>query len=230
MREFSFALRQTAPICLTYLFIGIAFGVMMADTGYSALWSVICAVFIFAGSLQIVMVSLLQAGVPLWTMAVMTFFINARHIFYGVVFIERFRKMGWRYPYMVFALTDETYSVLCSAKYEAGLDQQRADFFIALLDHLYWVIGCLLGGLAGHLIPWDLTGIDFSATAFFVVVVVNQWRQQGSRLPAVTGLVSALLFYVLLGADQFLIPALAVSMITLVVLRDRVTARQGGAL
>ena len=108
MRELRFAAKQTFPIFFTYLFIGIAFGVMMAECGYSAIWSLVSAVFVFAGSHQIIMVSLLKAGAPLWTVAVMTFFVNARHIFYGVGFIERFRKMGAVYPYMVLSLTDET--------------------------------------------------------------------------------------------------------------------------
>ena len=226
MKEFRFALKQTLPIFLTYLFIGIAFGMLMADAGYSAIWSLLSAVFVYAGSLQIVMVSLLQAGAPLITVVIMTFFINARHIFYGVAFIERFRKMGWKYPYMVLSLTDETYSVLCSVKYDEGLDCEKADFFIALLNHSYWIFGCFIGGCMGKFFPWDMTGIDFSATAFFIVVVVNQWQQYKSKLPAITGLVCALLFYLILGPDNFLIPALSVSIVVLVILKDRILREQ----
>ena len=97
----------------------------------------------------------------------MTFFINARHVFYGIGFIEQFRRMGWRRPYMILTLTDETYSVLCSVQYEKGLDKDRAAFLIAMLDHLYWVFGCFLGACAGQYLQFDLRGIDFSATAFF---------------------------------------------------------------
>ena len=205
MRELRYGLKQTFPIFFTYLFMGVAFGVMMAKAGY--------------GPLQFVMVPLLQAHTPLLTMAVMAFFINARHIFYGVGMIDRFRTMGWRFPYMVFSLTDETYSVLCSIQHPKGLDRQRADFFIALCDHCYWMAGCFLGGWAGALLPVDLTGIDFSATAFFVVVAVNQWRQYPSKLPALSGLCSAVVFYLLLGPDYFLIPALSVSLVVLIVRR-----------
>lgn len=123
LQELRFAWKHTLPILFTYLFIGIAFGVQMAEAGYSAVWSVASAFFIYAGSLQIVMVSLLRQGVPLLTMAAITFFLNARHIFYGIAFIDRFRKMGWRYPYMVLTLTDETYSILCSIKYEPQLNE-----------------------------------------------------------------------------------------------------------
>ena len=224
MRELRFAAKQTFPIFFTYLVIGIAFGVMMAECGYSAIWSLVSAVFVFAGSLQIIMVSLLRAGAPLWTVAVMTFFVNARHIFYGVGFIERFRKMGAVYPYMVLSLTDETYSILCSVRFEKGMDEDRACFYIALLNHCYWAVGCLAGGCMGRMLPWDMTGIDFSATAFFLVVVMQQWRQAKSKVPAITGFISAIFFLLLLGKDNFLIPALSVSAACLAVMKDRLIA------
>lgn len=223
MQELRFAWKHTLPILFTYLFIGIAFGVQMAEAGYSAVWSVASAFFIYAGSLQIVMVSLLRQGVPLLTMAAITFFLNARHIFYGIAFIDRFRKMGWRYPYMVLTLTDETYSILCSVQYDPQLDADKAAFYIALLNHVYWMVGCLVGGCMGQMLPWDMTGIDFCATAFFLVVVLDQWKQCSSRIPAWTGLVCALAFYFLLGPDGFLIPALSASMIALALLRGPVT-------
>ena len=130
-------------------------------------------------------------------------------------------------PYMVFALTDETYSILCSLRYEEGVDPIRADFFIALLNHCYWVLGTLIGSVAGKLLPFDMRGIDFSATAFFLVVVVDQWRRSGSKLPSIVGICSALIFYLLLGPDRFLIPALAVGTVLLVILRDRIERKKG---
>lgn len=230
MKEIRFAFKQTVPILFTYLFIGIAYGVLMEKAGYSPIWSFFSALFIFAGSMQIVMIPLMQTGTSLMTLAVMTFFINARHLFYGIGFIEKFRKMGWKYPYMVLTLTDETYSILCSVKYEEGLDNEKATFFIALLNHCYWIAGCTLGGIAGQLLKWDMTGIDFSATAFFTVVVVNYWKQYPSKIPIYVGGISSILFYNLLGADQFLLPALSVSLIALIVLKDRVLSKTGGAL
>ena len=218
MKEIQFAFKQTIPILFTYLFIGIAYGVMMAKAGYPPIWSFFSALFIFAGSLQIVMIPLLQTSTPLMALAIMTFFINARHLFYGIAFIEKYRKMGWRYPYMVLTLTDETYSVLCSVKYEDELDQEKATFFIALLNHCYWIAGCTIGGIAGQLLRWDITGIDFSATAFFTVVVVNHWKQYPSKIPIFVGVISSIFFYLLLGEDNFLIPALSTSLIALCLL------------
>jgi len=167
MQELRFAVKNTIPIFFTYLFIGIAFGILTVDAGYSVLLSVASAFFIFAGSMQLVMIPMMTSGASLATLALMTFFINARHIFYGISFVERFRKMGWRGVYMVLTLTDETYSVLCTVQYEPGLDENRATFYIALLNHFYWIFGCLVGACAGRLLPFDMTGIDFSATAFF---------------------------------------------------------------
>lgn len=230
MKEIRFAFKQTVPILFTYLFIGIAYGVLMEKAGYSPIWSFFSALFIFAGSMQIVMIGLLQTGTPLMTLAIMTFFINARHLFYGIGFIEKFRKMGWKYPYMVLTLTDETYSVLCSIKFEEGLNEGNATFFIALTNHCYWIAGCTLGGLAGQLLQWDMTGIDFSATAFFTVAVVNSWKQYPSKIPIFVGAISSILFYHLLGADQFLLPALSVSLIALIVLKDSVLSKTGGTL
>ena len=228
MKELRFAVKRTIPIFFTYVFIGIAFGVMMAEAGYSVGWSVLSSVVIYAGSMQVAMVSLLTAGAPLWTVAVMTFFINARHIFYGVGFIEKFRKRGWLYPYMVFSLTDETYSIFCNIKYEEGLDEKKADFLIAALNQSYWILGTFLGGCAGRFLPWDLTGIEFSATAFFLVVAIEQWRECESRLPAITGLVCAVGFYLILGPGSFLIPALAVSMGVLMIMKDRAGILKNG--
>ena len=226
MQELRFAVRNTIPIFFTYLFIGIAFGMLMSDAGYGVLLSAASGLFIFAGSMQIVMVPMMISGASLPALALMTFFINARHVFYGIGFIEQFRRMGWRRPYMILTLTDETYSVLCSVQYEKGLDKDRAAFLIAMLDHLYWVFGCFLGACAGQYLQFDLRGIDFSATAFFLVVVVNQWRQYRSKLPFLTAAVCAIGFYLLLGKEQFLIPSLITCLAALILLKKPIEAKE----
>jgi 4-azaleucine resistance transporter AzlC len=227
MRELRFALRQTIPIFFTYLFIGIAFGILMSDAGYGLLLTMASAVFIYAGSMQLVMVPMMTSGASLPTLALMAFFINARHIFYGIGFVERFRKMGWRYPYMVMALTDETYSILCSVQYDPGLDEEKSAFLITLLDHLYGIFGCLVGGCAGAFLQFDMRGIEFSATAFFVVVVVNQWRLHRSKLLFLTAAVCALAFFLLLGKDYFLVPTLTSCLVALLILRGPIERKEG---
>ena len=222
-----FAVKNTVPIFFTYLFIGIAFGILMSDAGYSVLLTTASSLFIYAGSMQLVMVPMMASGASLLSLAVMAFFINARHVFYGIGFIEKFRRMGWRSPYMILALTDETYSVLCSVKYDEGLDQARASFLIALLNHSYWIFGSFVGACAGRFLQFDMRGIEFSATALFLVVVVNQWRQYRSRLPFLTAAVCALGFYLLLGKEYFLIPTLVSCLAGLLLLRKPVEQREG---
>ena len=227
MKEFRFAVKNTIPIFFTYLFIGIAFGILMSDAGYSILLTTASSLFIFAGSMQIVMVPMMTSGASLPSLAFMAFFINARHIFYGIGFIEKFRRMGWRYPYMILTLTDETYSVLCSVQYEANLDEDKAAFLIAMLDHIYWVFGSFIGACAGRFLQFDLRGIEFSATAFFLVVVVNQWQQYRSKLPFLTATVCALGFYLLLGKEYFLIPTMITCLAALILLRRPIETREG---
>ncbi len=228
MKSLRFALRQIVPIIFSYVFVGLAFGILMHKAGFSPLWTIFSSVIIYAGSMQIVMVSLLSGGASLLTVALMTLFINGRHVFYGIGFVEKFRKMGWKYPYMVFTMTDETYSILCSMKYPLDTKEEKVDFYVMLSCHLLWIASTAIGALAGEMIPYDMTGIDFSATAFFVTVVVSQWRSFGSHIPAITGLVSAVIFYLLLGPDKFIMPALSISMVALVIMRDRIAIKKGG--
>lgn len=228
MKTLQFSFKQVIPLLFSYVFVGIAFGILMSEAGYSALWSLASALLIYAGSMQIILLSLMASGVPLYMIAVMTFFINARHIFYGIGFVEKFRKMGWKYPFMVLTLTDETYSALCSIKYPEDINEDKANFYIALICYLLWASSCTAGALLGQMLPLSMAGIEFSATAFFITVCVNQWRQFGSRIPAITGLVSALAFYLLLGADKFLLPALSASLIVLVVMKENISLKMGG--
>ena len=227
MKELRFALRSTVPIFFTYLFIGIAFGILMTDAGYSVALTAASSLFIYAGSMQLVMVPMMASGASLLSLALMALFINARHIFYGIGFIEKFRRMGWRRVYMILTLTDETYSILCSAKYGEGLDEGRAAFLIAMLNHLYWILGSVAGACAGRFLPFDMRGIEFSATAFFLVVVVNQWRQYRTKLPFLTAGVCALGFYLLLGKEYFLIPTLVTCLAALLLLRRPIEEKGG---
>lgn len=228
MREFRYALRLIVPIVFEYVFVGLAFAMLMQEAGYSFPWTVLSAVFVYAGSMQLVMVSLLAAGAPLLTVAVLTFFINGRHIFYGLGFIDRFKRAGLRYPYMALTLTDEAYSVLCAAGHPAELDAEKTDFFVLMNLHLLWIFSCALGAVVGKALPVDLSGIEFSATAFFTTVCVDQWRKTPSHLPALMGLAAAVLFYLTMGPDAFILPALSVTLLALLLLRGRLEPVMGG--
>lgn len=228
MREaLRFAFFKTIPVLLGYLFLGIAFGVGLQRNGYGAPWALLASTVVYAGSGQFVMADLLAAGAGLLTVAVTTLLVNSRHIFYGLTFVERFRGMPGRW-YMIFSLTDETYSLLCALRVPDGIDENRAMLLIALLDQSYWVLGGCIGALLGQALPVDLTGIDFAMTALFTVILVEQVRVAGQRLPALIGGVSALVMLLLLGPEAFLLPSLLVT-VTLLVCGRGLLVRKGAA-
>ena len=222
-----FAFRQSIPVMLGYIFLGIAFGLLLQDAGYSFIWAFFISVIVYAGSMQFVLVSLLTGGAGLLYTAVMTFFINGRHLFYGLSFVEKYKKMGKACPYMIFSLTDETYSVLCGTKVPEELDEDKVFFWISLLDHSYWVMGSVLGALAGSYITFDTTGIDFSMTALFLVIVTEQWQEQRSHFSAITGVVCGVIWLLLLGPDRFILPALCSCVVILLAGRGSVINRIG---
>ena len=219
------AVPYTIPVMLGYLFLGAAFGVLIAENGFSVLWAFLMSTFIYAGSMQFASISLMTSAFSPVSAFLLTLMVNARHLFYGLSFIERFRSMGKKRPYMIFSLTDETYSVLCGMQPPAGVNEQDAMFLVALLDQLYWVAGSLLGALAGNL-PLDFTGIDFSMTALFLVIFLEQWRGSKSHLPALVGLASGAVFLLWLGPDAFLLPALAVAVAVLLLAKPVVLRRE----
>lgn len=219
MKEVRYAFLQSVPVMLGYLFLGVAFGLMLQNAGYDCWWAFLCSLFIYAGSMQFVLVTLLTGGVSLVNAAVMTLFVNGRHIFYGLSFVEKFRYMGKMYPYMVFSLTDETYSVLCGLRVPENMSEKNISFMIALFDHIYWIVGSVVGAAVGQMITFNSTGIDFSMTALFVVIVLNQWMGGREHRPTLVGFVSGITALALLGSDNFLLPALTAAVIILLLIR-----------
>lgn len=226
MPEFRYAFRQTIPVLCGYLFLGLAFGLLLQQAGYSWPWAVLTSVIVYAGSMQFVLVGLLGGGfATLLSVALTTLSVNSRHLFYGLSFLETFRKMGRARPYMIFSLTDETYSLLCSLQPPKELDANRVRLYIALLDHCYWVAGSAAGAILGSVLPFDLTGIDFAMTALFVVIFVDQWRGAKSHLPALAGVGFGVLWLMLLGPDRFLLPALVCTVLVLLLCRGTLQPR-----
>lgn len=215
-KHIGFAFHKTIPVMLGYLFLGMAFGLLLQNAGYSFLWAFLSSLIIYAGSMQFVLVTLLTGGVSLLHTALMTLFINGRHIFYGLSFVEKYKKMGKTYPYLVFSLTDETYSVLCGTHVPEDMDEKKVFFWISFLDQCYWVLGSTLGGLAGQYITFDSTGIDFSMTALFVVIVIEQWQEKEAHMSAIIGAVCGIVFLLIFGADRFILPALLCAMMALI--------------
>ena len=222
MREFKFAARQTIPVLCGYIFLGIAFGLLLQQAGYGLIWALLASVFIYAGSMQFVLVGLLGGGFgSLLSVALTTLSVNGRHLFYGLSFIEPFARMGRAEPYMIFSLTDETYSLLCGTEIPPQLNKNRAFLFISLLDQSYWVTGSVLGAVLGSVLPFDMTGIDFAMTALFVVIFIEQWRGARSHLPALVGIALALVCLAVFGPDNFLLPTLVCSVLVLTMLQKR---------
>jgi 4-azaleucine resistance transporter AzlC len=211
---------QSIPVMLGYLFIGLAFGLMLQNVGFHYGWALLSSVVIYGGSIQFLLVSFLSSGAGLLYCFAMTLFINGRHIFYGLSFLEKFRTMGKAYPYMIFSLTDETYSLLCSLKVPEGYREKKVAFWIALFDHSDWVFGSVAGALLGQALTFDSKGVDFSMTALFVVIVLNQWMDSTDHSPTWIGLIVGVAFLLLLGAEQFLLPSLFCVMFILILKRE----------
>ena len=211
----------TVPVLMGYLAIGIAFGLMLEAVGYNVIWAFFMSLTIYAGSGQYLGVELLATGAVLAQVALLTFLINFRHLVYGLSMLEKFRDMGRRKWYMIFSLTDETYALLAGTNPPPGIAPRDFYFAVAVLDHCYWVLGSVIGSVAGALIGFDTTGVEFAMTALFLVIAVDQWRSYRSHIPAILGAGATLLCLFVVGADMMLLPALVIIVAVLMVLRVR---------
>ncbi len=178
-KAFAAAFPHTLPVLAGYLFIGMAFGVMIQEKGYHALWAMFMSLVIYAGSGQYLAVSFFAPQVNFFQIILMEFMVNIRHIFYGLSLIGRFENTGKKKPYLIFSLTDETYSLYFITKTPAGVREDQFLFAIAVLDHSYWILGSGIGALLGRLLPFNAAGIDFAMTALFLVILAEQWMESG---------------------------------------------------
>ena len=214
---------KSLPVMAGYVVLGIGFGILLRGAGYGVLWAFAMSAFIYAGSMQYVGVSLLTGGASILTTALTTFMVNARHLFYSISMVDRYKDAGKYKPYMIFALTDETYSLLSDGedpfKNEEALNKYR--FWVSLFDQSYWVTGSVLGSLLGAVIPFSTKGIEFSMTALFIASFTEQWLTTRDHLPALTGLLSTLVCLVIFGAERFLIPAMLLITLILTLVRGR---------
>ena len=215
------AFLKSLPVMAGYVVLGIGFGILLRNAGYGVLWSAAMAVLIYAGSMQYVGISLLAGGAGILTTILTTVMVNARHLFYSISMIGCYKNAGRYKPYMIFALTDETYSLLCDGETP---DPEYADlyrFLVSLFNHLYWIAGCILGSLLGAVLPFSTAGIEFSMTALFIASFTEQWLRTKDYIPAMTGLLATLLCLVVLGPENFLIPAMLLITLILTLLRGR---------
>ena len=227
-RSLAAAFPRTVPVLMGYLSIGVVFGWMLSAAGFHPVWSAVMSVTIYAGSGQYLGVELLSNAAPLADAAFLTLVLNFRHLVYGLSMLEKFRGMGWRRLYMIFALTDETYALLAGAEAPEGVDEKGFYFSIALLDHLYWIAGSILGAAAGALITIDTEGIDFAMTALFLVIAVEQWQSNERHAPVFLGAAGTLACLLIFGPEdgRFLIPALVILVAGLLLMRPKLEGPQ----
>ena len=206
---------DTVPVMTGYLFLGISFGILLEQTGYGVIWAACMAVFMYAGSAQFLAVGLLANHTSLLSSAIAIFLLNARHIFYGISLIDTYKNTGKKKPYLIFALTDETYSLVTQNQPPEGMPRHTYCFLVSLLDHIYWITGCIIGSVAGNFLPISFEGIEFVLTALFVTLFVEQWLSGKNHFPAIAGVVSTVLCLVIFGKDIFLIPSMVLIAILL---------------
>jgi len=209
---------DTVPVMTGYVFLGFGFGILLHQNGYGVWWAAAMSLFIYAGSMQYVAVSLLSGGIGLLTAALTTFVVNARHLFYGISMVDAYKGSGKKKPYLIFALTDETYSLVSRAQCPQGISKHGYCFLVSLFNHAYWVCGSVLGSLAGSLIPINYEGIDFVLTALFVTIFVEQWLSTADHLPALIGVCATAASLMLFGQDVFLIPSMVLIALLLTLL------------
>lgn len=220
-QAFKKAFPYTIPVLTGYLFIGIAFGVMYAEKGYSFLWAILMSVLVYAGSGQYLAVNFFVPGISFLQVIFLTFMVNVRHVFYGISLVERFNRFGRARWYMIFGLTDETYSLLCTTKVPKDVDEEKFLLAIVLMDHFYWILGSAIGAIAGTLLPISSEGIEFAMTALFVVIFIEQWMEKKNRIPEIIGIVVAFISLQVFGADSFVLPAMLCIMLVLFASRKK---------
>lgn len=223
---FKKAFLKSLPVLAGYVVLGIGFGILLKKAGYGVLWSFAMGTFIYAGSMQFVGVGLIDGGASIITTIITTFMVNARHLFYSISMIDKYKGSGKYKPYMIFALTDETYSLLCDGKTPEGEDPNLYRFLVSFFNHIYWISGCVLGSLLGSVLPFSTAGIEFSMTALFIASFTEQWLSNKDHIPAITGLFSTLICLLVFGKENFLIPSMLLITFVLTFLRKREEAEK----
>lgn len=212
---------DTLPVMTGYLVLGLGFGIIMKTNGYGILLAFAMSLFIYAGSMQYIAIGLLAGGASLITIALTTLMVNARHLFYGISMIGKYKNTGKRKPYLIFALTDETYSLVCNDNLVME-EKERADyyFWVSLLNHGYWILGSVAGAVVGTVLSFNSEGIDFALTALFLTVFLEQWLTNKKHTPAMIGVGVSVICLLIFGSDKFLIPTMLVIALLLCVYKE----------
>ena len=215
------ALYKSFPVMAGYIILGVGFGILLNNAGYGFVWALAMSVLIYAGSMQYVGISLLTGGASIIATIITTIMVNARHLFYSISMIDKYKETGKYKPYLIFALTDETYSLLCDDEGPSADSVNQYRFFVSLFNQSYWVFGSVIGNLLGMVIPFSTKGIEFSMTALFVASFTEQWLTVRDHVPALTGLLCTALCLVIFGSEKFLIPSMLLITLILTAIRRR---------
>lgn len=227
LRAFKKAFPYTIPIFAGFWFLGIAYGIYMNISGFSFIYPMIMSLVIFGGSLEFVTVSmLLSPFAPVQTF-IMALLIQARHIFYGISMLDKFKGMGWKKFYLIFGLCDETFSINYTADIPSDVDKGWFMFFVTLLNHFYWVSGATIGGLVGSLLKFDTDGISFVMTAMFVVIFLEQWLKETKHYSSCIGILVSFICLMLFGADSFMLPTMIAILVLFTLLRKNLENSEG---
>ena len=222
---FRYSLKHSIPILISFIPVGLAYGILMQTSGLNWVWTGACSLFVFAGSLQFLAVSFFTGGVSLLSVMIMAFLLNSRHIFYGIPFLEKWKNYGIWKLFLIYALPDEAFSLHCSNTFDDGneVNKRWTYVFDALLILLYWVSLSIIGALLGSLITFRTDGIDFALTALFIVILIEQLKAaEGSKLPAIIAGASSIVCLLIFGPGGFILPSLLITVVLLIVLRGRI--------
>ena len=215
------AFMATLPIMAGYLVLGLGFGIILKSKGYGAIWAFAMSTVIYAGSMQYLAIDLICGGAGLLTTALTTLMVNARHLFYGISMVDKYKNAGKAKPYLIYALSDETYSLVCvDMDMEEG-ERNKFCLFVTALDQFYWVLGSVLGSLLGAVIRFNTEGMDFALTALFVTVFVEQWLSTKDHAAALVGVAASVICLVIFGSGSFLIPSMVAITLALTLMRKR---------
>lgn len=202
------AFPHTLPICIGFLFLGLSYGFLMRSKGFSFIYPMFMSLLIFAGSMEFVTINLLLLPFDPIATFLLTLMVNARHIFYGISMLELYKNCGIKKFYLIFGMCDESFSINSSAAVPKDVDGGWCMFWVTLLNHIYWVAGATLGGLLGYVLSFDTKGIEFVMTALFVIMFINQWEESKDHYPAIVGIACSSICLLLIGSQNFMIPAM----------------------
>ncbi|MDV3425919.1 MAG: AzlC family ABC transporter permease [Bacillota bacterium] len=216
------AFPHTIPVLTGFLFLGMAYGVLMQTKGYGVLWSVLMSAVAFCGSMQFAAITLLTTVFNPVQAFFLSIMVNARHLFYGISMLKKYKGLGKIRGFLIYVLCDETFSISYNIEPRESINRKYYYFIISLLDYLYWVSGTFLGGVLGNFIRFNTKGLDFVLTALFVVLFIEQWKKKENRWPGIIGIISSVISLLIFGQGNLVIPAMIIILITLTAGRKKI--------